>query len=201
MAKKKKKDDYEALFQALYISQNTKRYAALKALLDAGLNPDSPNRDDFNRTVLFNYHLSGANAKLLLAAGADANYRDANGMVPLHSANAEVAALLLKQGADIEVEGGHQERATPLIAHALRGDAVMVKFLLGHGADVRATMSGPRGRMGVMEAAATSVSIAVGQISGSQGRHEEIYRLVDAHVGRGLVKGMFKLKSLRDLME
>lgn len=196
MSKQKMKNDYAALYQAVYVAHNTKRNAPLKALLDAGLNPDSPNPDDSNRTLLFNYHLSAGIAKVLLAAGADVNYRDANRMVPLHSANADVAALLLKQGADIEAEDS--ERATPLITHALRGDADMVKFLLGRGADVRATIRGHAGPMGVIEAAALSAHQDNG---GIRHGHEEIYRLVEAHVGRGLVKGTFKLKSLQDLRE
>lgn len=193
MPKKKMNNDYPALFEAVRIAIVTKRYAALRALLDKGLNPNSPNEEDHGRTLLFNNHLTAGVAKVLLAAGGDVNYRDANGMVPLHSANAEVAALLLKHGADIEaiepVAG-----ATPLITHAFRGDATMVKFLLGNGADVRATYRERHGLAGVMEAAALFKTC-----DRNMGGHEQIYRLVEAHVGRGLIQGKFTLKSLRDL--
>lgn len=192
MAKKKARyDDSYALFEAVGSAQNSRRYDALKQLLADGLNPDSPFANDHGRTLLFNYHLKEGVAKILLAAGANASYVDANGYTPLHSANPQVAALLLRQGVDIE-DRNNSGQVTPLLAHAMRGDAKMVKLLLDNGADVLAAYSNHS--QGVIEAAASSRGNRDGF-----GGYEEIYRLVETHVGRGLIKGTFKLKSVRDV--
>lgn len=192
MTKKKAKyDDSHALFEAVGSAQNSRRYGALKKLLVDGLNPDSPFANDHGRTLLFNYHLKAGAAKILLDAGANASYVDANGYRPLHSANPQVAALLLRQGVDIE-HRNNSGQVTPLLAHAIRGDAKMVKLLLDNGADVLAAYSNHS--KGIIEAAASSRGISDGF-----GGRDEIYRLVETHVGRGLIKGAFKLKSLRDV--
>jgi len=81
-------------------------------------------------------------ARLLLAAGADVNESAAMGTSPLvvaaHSGHRAVAEVLLRAGADpTRVEGGY----TALHAAVLRGDEVLVKALLAHGADPDQTMT------------------------------------------------------------
>ncbi|MFY2764305.1 ankyrin repeat domain-containing protein [Arenimonas sp. MALMAid1274] len=192
MTKKKAKyDDSDALFEAVKSAQNSRRYGALKQLLAEGLNPDSSFANDHRRTLLFQYYLKEGAAKILLDAGANASYVDENGYTPLHSANPEVAALLLRQGVDIESRN-NSGRVTPLLAQAIRGDARMVKLLLHNGADVLASYDNHR--RGVIEAAASS-----GEDGGRFRGRDEIFRLVETHVGRGLVKGTYTLKSLRDI--
>lgn len=185
------KKDYKTLFSLVARAVNTKRTGDLKKALADGLDPDSPDPEAYSRTLLFNYNLTPAVAKVLLAAGADASYTDANGYQPLHSANPKVAALLLAAGADIEVRAG-PPKPTPLITHAIRGDAKMVKFLLDHGADVLARWDNYSND--VIGAAASSASDPNGK-----GGRDKIYRLVERRIADGLTSRRFKLRSLKDL--
>ena len=75
-------------------------------------------------------------ARLLLAAGADANDAQPDGVSALvlaaHSGHGDVAALLLDRGADPNaIAAGY----TALHAAVLRSDVALVKSLLAHGAD------------------------------------------------------------------
>lgn len=188
-----KRQDYKTLFELVSNAVNTKRTGKLSKALADGLDPDSPNPEDYDRTLLFNYNLTPAVAKVLLAAGANASYTDANGYQPLHSASAKVAALLLAAGADIEARV-HEIGATPLITHAIRGDANMVKFLLDQGANVLARWNSHT--KDVIDAATSSVSAPDGM-----GGRDKIYGLVEGHIAEGLVSRRFKLRSLKDIRE
>ena len=74
--------------------------------------------------------------RVLLAAGAKVNLRDAVGATPLHKAamhgNLEVAKMLLERGADVNAtrDGGH----TPLADANEKGHAAIVKLLEAHDA-------------------------------------------------------------------
>lgn len=171
---------------------NFRRTSGLIQALADGLDPDSPDPKRNGRTLLFNYHLTPTVAKLLLDAGADASYVDAKGYQPLHSANPKVAALLLAAGADIEARVRDLEM-TPLITHAARGDAKMVKFLLDNGADILARWENG-GSNDVIGAAAFSATA-----SNSMGGRDRIFRLVEKHIGEGLISRRFKLLNLHDV--
>lgn len=186
-----KQQDYENLFRLVSTAVNTKRTGDLKKALANGLDPDSPNPADNRRTVLFNYHLPSGVAKVLLAAGANAAHADVNGLQPLHSTNPKVAAMLLAAGADLEAREP-RSGITPLIAHAHRGDAKMVKFLLEQGADVLARWNNHSND--VIGAAALS---AAGP--NDMGGRDKIFRLVELHIAEGLTSGCFKLRSLKDI--
>ena len=81
-------------------------------------------------------------AKLLLAAGANANDTAGDGKSALvmaaFSANTEVARVLLDAGADANAAGAGY---TALHAAALRGDVLLVKALLAKGANPNATLT------------------------------------------------------------
>ena len=186
-----KQRDYKTLFDLVSNAVISKRSGALVKALADGLDPDSPDPKDNGRTLVFNYHLTPAVAKVLLAAGSDASYHDAKGYQPLHSTNPKVAALLLAAGADIEARVPALG-ITPLIAHAARGDAKMVKFLLEQGADVLARWENYSND--VMGAAASSAHDPNGM-----GGRDKIYRLVETHIAEGLISRRFKLRSLTDI--
>lgn len=186
-----KQQDFQTLFGLVSNAVNTKRTGDLRKALADGLDPDTPNPADNRRTMLFNYHLTPTVAKVLLAAGAKAAHTDANGLQPLHSTNPKVAALLLAAGADLEAREP-RSGITPLIAHAHRGDAKMVKFLLEQGANVLARWSNHSND--VIGATASSADNPDGM-----GGHKTIYRLVERHIAEGLTAGRFKLRSLKDI--
>lgn len=185
-----KQQDYKTLFRLVSTFVSTKRIGDLRNALADGLDPDSPNPADNRRTVLFNYYLPLAVAKVLLASGANASYTDSNNLQPLHSANPKVAALLLAAGADLEAREP-KDGLTPLIAHAYRGDAKMVKFLLDQGADVLARTTYGNDVIG---AAAISANNPDGM-----GGSKLIYRLVERHIADGLISRRFKLRGLQDI--
>ncbi|WP_379655034.1 ankyrin repeat domain-containing protein [Pseudoxanthomonas sp. UC19_8] len=134
---RKPRNDFNALFAAALIAAITGDLKPLRACLLSGVNPDSPERGNFMRSLLFWHDLPDSVAKVLLDAKADASARDTAGFTPLHNANVGVARLLLLRGADIEAReaayGG-----TPLLVHAAMGRADMVEFLLDRGANVDA---------------------------------------------------------------
>ncbi len=76
-------------------------------------------------------------AKLLIDAGADLNYRNADGSTALHTAavfgTTEVARLLIEAGADLNIQ--NNDGSTPLHAAAFFCRVEIVKMLLEKGAD------------------------------------------------------------------
>lgn len=83
-------------------------------------------------------------AKLLIAADSDVNALSAFGTSPaimaVHGGNAQLLALLLEHGANIEdASSGY----TALHAAVLRGDGAAVAVLLSHGANTEALLESP----------------------------------------------------------
>jgi len=80
--------------------------------------------------------------ELLLAKGANTEWRDASGCAALHDAAQlkakDIASLLLEHGADVDIgsTGGSNYGTTALMASANLGDLDMIKLLLGHGAQI-----------------------------------------------------------------
>jgi ankyrin repeat protein/L-ascorbate metabolism protein UlaG (beta-lactamase superfamily) len=112
----------------------------VKALLAAGADVNQKSQD--GRTPIFaaaTGHGSTEIAGLLIDRGADAGVVDVNGIGPLDLAVqnglADVAALLAKNGADVNRKAG-AFGWTALHSAAVRGDKGMAEMLLGAGADV-----------------------------------------------------------------
>lgn len=134
---RKLRNDFARLFSCAAVAHNFGDLSLLKACLASGVNPDSPQRENSSRTLLFDHDLTSDVAKVLLDAKADPTVKDRNGFTPLHNANVAVAPLLLARGAVIEAED-YLVGGTPLLSHAVVGRADMVKLLLDRGANVDA---------------------------------------------------------------
>ena len=104
-------------------------------LLARGANPSLP--DNTGQTP---WHLAAGNhcldaLQLLLEHGAPVGAKNASGETPLHAAagagDQQAAELLLSRGANLNAPS---DRGTPLHAAVEKNQAVMVKWLLAHGA-------------------------------------------------------------------
>ena len=162
---RKLRNDFARLFEIARHAHHTGDLNPLRACLASGVNPDSPERDNKMRSLLFKHDLPTPVAKVLLDAKANPRARDTAGFTPLHNTNVAIAPFLLARGADIEAEE-HRFGGTPLICHASMGRADMVKFLLDHGANVDARST--------LEDTAFSVAEA--------GGHTEVCAVITAHL-------------------
>lgn len=87
--------------------------------------------------AVFNNHIKMT--KCLIDLGANVNYKDIGGNIPLQYANfisagnMEIAELLLKNGTDINVM--FNGRNTQLHIAVLNSDIKLIKLLMDHGAD------------------------------------------------------------------
>ena len=112
--------------------------AAVRALLSAGIDPDTA-RADGATALLWAAHRDDLHmVDLLLAAGADIDAADDHGVTPLQRAaeNASPAMVdrLLAAGAD--VDAAQTSGLTALMIAARTGDVRVVNRLVAHGADV-----------------------------------------------------------------
>jgi len=106
----------------------TGNQVTIQQKLDSGANVNSPDE---------NFEQTGGAMATAMFPSADPQ---ASGDVPLHWAAlngyADIAQLLIKHGADVNVQNGGKD--TPLHWAALGGHADLVKILVGAGADVNA---------------------------------------------------------------
>ncbi len=114
--------------------------ARVRALLDAGLDPDAA-RADGATALLWAAHWDDAEAvEALLAAGADPNAADDHGVTPLaracENASVPLVGRLLAAGAD--PNASQTNGLTPLMTAARTGSLAVVEALLAHGAGVDA---------------------------------------------------------------
>ena len=114
--------------------------ARVRALLDAGLDPNTARADGATALLWAAHWDDGEAVDLLLAAGADANAADDHGVTPLgracENASLPLVEQLLAAGADPSV--AQTNGLTPLMAAARTGSLAVVETLLAHGADVDA---------------------------------------------------------------
>ena len=114
--------------------------AAVRALLDAGVDPDTPRADGATALLWAAHRDDPALVDLLLEAGAAVDAADDHGVTPLQTAaeNASVAMVdrLLAAGADVDAT--QTSGLTALMIAARTGDARVLSLLLKHGADVDA---------------------------------------------------------------
>ncbi len=114
--------------------------ARVRALLDAGLDPDIARADGATALLWAAHWDDGEAVELLLAAGADANAADDHGVTPLaracENASAAMVDRLLAAGAD--PSAAQTNGLTPLMIAARTGSPAVVEALLAHGAEVDA---------------------------------------------------------------
>ncbi|MCY4077157.1 MAG: ankyrin repeat domain-containing protein [Acidobacteria bacterium] len=114
--------------------------AAVRALLDAGVEVDAPEPDGTTALHRAVHRDDPAIVELLIGAGADVDLTNDYGVTPLSLActngSAEAVARLLDAGADPEVR---TEGETALMTAVRTGSVDVVKLLIAHGADLGAT--------------------------------------------------------------
>jgi len=132
----------------------------IAALLSAGAHMES---SDGSGTPLYwsarESHLSAV--RLLLACGANANFRAEDGATPLHMAigyrhDVRVAEALIDAGADLEAR---QSGETPLMQAALFGRLAWVELLIKRGANVNAVAPNGTNVLGFARALANNPKI------------------------------------------
>ncbi len=120
--------------------------AAVRALLDEGLDVNARHPDGSTALLWAVYYDDADTVGVLLGAGADANAANEYGEAPLSLAagnrNAAIAATLLDAGADPHAVKPSGE--TVLMAAARAGSLAVVELLLPRGVDVNASEPGRR---------------------------------------------------------
>lgn len=180
---------------ALHMAAAVGCVGCVAELLRAGL-PATVQRQDGGTPL----HRSRAAVRpLLLAAGADASARDAQGRVPLH-VSTEPDESLLAPGVDVRDRWG----MTPLHVAALAGSEDDIAWLLAHGADPAArTTARYEHREGVLaaefdpvipfEAGQRPLDLVAWQHDRTKwatGRYERAWRLLDAATPNPVLHGL-----------
>ena len=117
----------------------------VKALLERGIDINSRNPYDHNRTPLDRAaHKGNVDlVRLLIERGAEVDARDDWGWTPLHcasdSGHLEVSRVLIDHGANVNAR--HRDHWTPMHISAYLGHLELVKLILECGADVHAPNS------------------------------------------------------------
>ena len=115
--------------------------AAVRALLDQGVDPDAARADGVTALLWAAHWDDGDLVDLLLAAGADVNAAEDHGVTPLaracENASAGMVERLLAAGAD--PNAAQASGLTPLMIAAQTGSLAVVRTLLRHGADPNAS--------------------------------------------------------------
>ena len=113
---------------------------AVRALLAAGIHPDTPRADGATALLWAAHRDDRRLVELLLDAGADVNAADDHGVTPLQRAaeNASPAMVDRLLSAGAEVDAAQASGLTALMIAARTGDARVLHLLLTQGADVDA---------------------------------------------------------------
>jgi cytohesin len=112
----------------------------VKSLLEKDPKLANAREDKFGQTPLILAAMNGRTevAELLIANGAEVNYKMDPGLTPLHEAvikgHVEVAELLIENGADLN--GNYGMAGTPLYWAGKKGNREMVELLIAKGAEV-----------------------------------------------------------------
>ena len=116
---------------------------AVRALLEAGADPDNKGGMPYSPLHLAARHGKVEAAAALLAAGAEVDALDDEGLTPLHAASSaygdahRVASALIEAGADVHARS--LDGKTPLHSAAIVADQRIAAELLTAGADANAT--------------------------------------------------------------
>ena len=131
-------------------------------LLDAGADPNSRSKNKSTPLIAAAQRGNTANAKLLIAKGAQLDLQNDSGSTALLLAAKDgrlsAVRLLAEAGADIDLQGNNQ--FTPLLMAVSGAHVETTKALLSHGADV--DKSGPKGITPLIYAAAKGQGELVG---------------------------------------
>jgi ankyrin repeat protein len=134
--------------------------AAVKRLLDEGVNANAKDSDGTPALMSAALHGGADCVKLLLDRGANPNAGNAAGATALMWAIPDIAKvkLLLQRGADVNAQSANLQRTPLLVAASYPGSVELLKLLLGRGANLHAK---DRGGMHALGRAVVSADVSV----------------------------------------